>query len=227
MENPNHIWSDKDTLANIVIHSDKNDERIQMESLSSRRAVENVEERNNPIYGIVKTNKITMDEKIEKMNIHKYEIFDSDENAGESVVNEESKMLTEKKKKREINGCDLLNAVNNPSEIPEYIILRHARKGVFKTFEDIHCENKKTFPIQFPTCVKNVCSRDNAKLRSLWFWRILSLFLSIIIAVVYMNTSPPVHHVYHRYHKKKFYDYILFFYCDHLPNLLNAVNAAS
>ncbi|BAF45480.1 GfV-B8-ORF1 [Ichnoviriform fumiferanae] len=135
----------------------------------------------------------------------------------EVIIDTKSERLT-KRQEETIKGYDLLNIFNSNDEQWDPIICYSSKKKIFKTFEDVHCEKRMKLITVFNT--ENACSGDNAKIRSLWFWRILSLFLAIIIAVVYINTSPPVYHVYHRYHKKKFYDYILFFYCDHLPNYL-------
>ncbi|BAF45494.1 GfV-B23-ORF1 [Ichnoviriform fumiferanae] len=108
-------------------------------------------------------------------------------------------MLNNKQKKQAINGGKLLHVRNNPDKILEYIILfilRHARKHVFKIFEDIHCGNEKTFLIRFPTYMKNVCNKDHAKLRTLWFWQIHNLILAINVLLIYINNE------YHMYHKK-------------------------
>ncbi|BAF45489.1 GfV-B19-ORF1 [Ichnoviriform fumiferanae] len=241
MQNSNNETYDENRLVDVVIDNYENvestkSEQQELQSASSLSWADEFDDTSDPTYDSIQPKEFAGNEMddfeetfkstycnvdtdevaAEKKKIFtdkndRYEIKDSHEIAVDVDGDEKSKMLKKQWKKRAINGYDLINARNNPGEIPEYIILRHARKDVFKTFEDIHCKNEKTLLIQFPTCVKNVFGRDNPKLRSLWFWRILSLFLAIIIAVVYINTSPPVHHVYHRYHKKKFYNYILFF----------------
>nr|AGQ20170.1 AsIV-cont00053-ORF2 [Apophua simplicipes ichnovirus] len=193
MENPNHVFGYEKTLTDVKVHNDQNDEREEIQSPSPTGPIENVRDRSPPIYGITKTIKVAMDDKIEKENSKRYEIVDIDQSTEDMNLNEESKMLSKKKSKINvaISGWNFLNSLSNPDDIPEHVVLYRTRKDVFKTFKQIYAKQ------MFLTCVRETSSRRNAKLLSLWFWRILSLILAISFLLVYINSTRSVHHIHH------------------------------
>lgn len=173
MENPNHIFTGLTSEKDVRIHRG-----TEPEPSTSRARRINKEEKID----------INTDDAIEMEDLGK---DSTDKNVDTTAETLDNHLL--------INGHELQNIANEPSELPQHIRSLSPTDDIFRTFEDKDRKTNKTLSTRWLSFCKAGQDGWSCTLGNLWMWRILCLILVFVIVVLIIYTKRPVYNYYHIY----------------------------